>query len=105
MAGYTCECHHVWRMQATWTNNSFTACSVDSHELLSKTYPFYLAFENSLCDDYVSERFFSSLHTDMIPVVMNGANMSQIAPKHSYIDLKDFASIKGDDKNKVNCIN
>eukprot|EP00092_Neocalanus_flemingeri_P043207 GFUD01047564.1.p1 GENE.GFUD01047564.1~~GFUD01047564.1.p1 ORF type:complete len:427 (-),score=76.54 GFUD01047564.1:62-1342(-) len=66
----------------------------DSHTLLSKTYPFYLAFENSLCEDYVSEKFFSSLHTDMIPVVYNWANMSRIAPKHSYIDVKDFATIR-----------
>ena len=31
----------------------------------------------------------------MIPVVMNGANMSNIAPKNSYIDIKDFETIAG----------
>lgn len=61
---------------------------------LAKTFQFYLAFENSLCDDYVSERFFHSLYADMIPVVMNAANMSTIAPKNSYIDLKEFETLK-----------
>ena len=32
----------------------------------------------------------------MIPVVMNGADMSKIAPQNSYIDVKDFPAIKGD---------
>ena len=38
---------------------------------------------------------------NMIPVVSNWANMSRIAPKHSYIDVKDFGSIKGD---KIICL-
>ena len=32
----------------------------------------------------------------MIPVVYNGANMSRIAPPHSYIDVKDFQTVRGD---------
>jgi len=62
--------------------------------LLGKTYPFYLAFENSLCEDYVTEKFFSALRSNMIPVVYNGANMSGIAPAHSYIDVKDFKTVR-----------
>ena len=63
---------------------------------MAETHQFYLAFENSLCDDYVSEKFFSILNSDIIPVVMNGANMSRIAPKQSYIDVKDFDTIQGE---------
>ena len=51
---------------------------------------FYLALENSLCTDYVTEKFWKVLDYNVIPVVLNGANMSNIAPKHSYIDFKDF---------------
>ena len=69
---------------------------LDLLKLLGETFQFYLAFENSLCDDYVTEKFFNVLLADMIPVVMNGANMSSIAPKNSYIDLKDFETIKGE---------
>ena len=64
--------------------------------LLGKTYPFYFSFENSLCEDYVTERFFDALRGGMIPVVYNWANMSKIAPEHSYIDVKDFSTISGD---------
>jgi len=63
------------------------------YKQLSKKYPFYLAFENTLCEDYVTERFYITLGTDMIPVVMNWANMTRFAPKHSYIDVKDFDTI------------
>ena len=30
----------------------------------------------------------------MIPVVFNGANMSAIAPPHSYINAEDFSSVE-----------
>ena len=50
-----------------------------------------------MCDGYVTEKFFNILRADMIPVVMNGADMSKIAPKNSYIDVKDYGTIKGDD--------
>ena len=30
----------------------------------------------------------------MIPVVLNGANMSSIAPPHSFINVQDFSSTK-----------
>ena len=31
----------------------------------------------------------------MIPVVLNGVDMTQHAPPHSYIDIKDFKTLKG----------
>ena len=49
-----------------------------------------------MCDGYVTEKFFNILRADMIPLVMNGADMTKIAPKNSYIDVKDFATIAGD---------
>ena len=53
---------------------------------LSSHYKFYLSFENSLCDDYVTESFFRALQKPVVPVVMGGANYSCLAPPHSYID-------------------
>ena len=53
-------------------------------------FQFYLSLENSLCADYVTEKFWKVLQYNVIPVVLNGANMSNIAPKNSYIDFKDF---------------
>ena len=53
-------------------------------------FQFHLSLENSLCKDYVTEKFWKVLQYNVIPVVLNGANMSNIAPKNSYIDFKDF---------------
>ena len=54
-----------------------------------------MAFENSLCVDYITEKFFKVLSYDVIPVVLNGVNMPKIAPQNSYIDIKDFQNISG----------
>ena len=37
---------------------------------------FYLAFENSKCDDYVTEKFFATAKMDIVPIVMGGSNYS-----------------------------
>ena len=40
--------------------------------------------------DYVTEKFFNLLSYNVIPVVLNGADMSRLAPPHSYINVMDF---------------
>ena len=62
--------------------------------LLEREYMFYLAFENSKCTDYVTEKFFGTLTMDIVPIVRGGANYSAIAPPGSYIDANDFSSAK-----------
>lgn len=59
---------------------------------LAQEYKFYLSFENSICQDYVTEKFFNILQHDMVPVVLGGADYSAIAPPHSYIDTAWFSS-------------
>ncbi|XP_037285973.2 alpha-(1,3)-fucosyltransferase C [Rhipicephalus microplus] len=58
------------------------------------TYFYALAFENSICKDYVTEKFFTALQYDIVPVVLGGANYSEIAPHRSYIDALSFQSPK-----------
>nr|CAH8873236.1 unnamed protein product [Trichobilharzia regenti] len=64
-------------------------------ELLRKDYKFYLSFENSLCKDYVTEKFFkNALTNDVIPIVM-GASIEEykmIAPPYSFIHVDEFES-------------
>ena len=60
--------------------------------LLEGDYMFYLAFENSKCQDYVSEKFFATLEMDIVPIVMGGADYSAIAPRGSYIDANHYSS-------------
>ena len=39
-------------------------------DMLDSEYKFYLAFENSNCQDYITEKFWSILNHDVIPIVM-----------------------------------
>jgi len=60
-----------------------------------KRYKFYLAFENSFCEDYVSEKFTETIldgHT--IPIVMGGADYKSIGLPNSFIDVNDFDTIE-----------
>ena len=65
------------------------------HKLLlhgNNSYKFYLSFENSLCDEYVTEKLWRILNIDVVPVVMGLVNYSKIFPPDSYIDVRDFKS-------------
>ncbi|KAG4067381.1 hypothetical protein HA402_015817 [Bradysia odoriphaga] len=62
------------------------------YEMLSKSYKFYLAFENSICVDYVTEKLYNILNYDIIPIVYGGANYSNLLPYNSYIDVMNFTS-------------
>ena len=64
------------------------------HEYLSDNYKFYLAFENSLCIDYVTEKLTLSLRHDFVPVTYSWINDSHALPPHSYINALDFKSVK-----------
>ena len=59
---------------------------------IPSTYKFYLAFENSLCEDYVTEKLFRSLTTEILPIVYGGTNYSRDAPPHSVINVEDYSS-------------
>ncbi|XP_063220599.1 alpha-(1,3)-fucosyltransferase C-like [Bacillus rossius redtenbacheri] len=63
-------------------------------KMLETTYKFYLSFENSLCLDYVTEKFFRALKYYVIPIAYGGCNYSLIAPPNSYIDVSAFPSPK-----------
>ncbi|XP_057368438.1 alpha-(1,3)-fucosyltransferase C-like [Daphnia carinata] len=56
------------------------------YTMLQSNYKFYLAFENALCKDYVTEKFFKIMAHDIIPVVYGGADYSKYAPPYSYIN-------------------
>ena len=61
-----------------------------------KRYKFYLSFENSFCDDYITEKYWDTpFEHDMVPVVMGGANYdSRVAIPGSFINVVDFPSIE-----------
>lgn len=70
-------------------------CTVNSTlnclKVLDGQYKFYLAFELSLCKDYISDRFYNVVkHTNMIPIVQGSLNYKWYLPEKSYINADDF---------------
>ena len=61
---------------------------------LFRSHKFYLAFENSLCSDYITEKTWGRLTYPIIPIVLGGADYKAFLPPHSYIDVKDYSSPK-----------
>ena len=57
-------------------------------------YYFYLAFENSICPEYITEKFWRNLNHPVVNVVLGGGNYLRDAPPHSFIDVNDFATVK-----------
>jgi hypothetical protein len=55
-------------------------------------YKFYLSFENSLCEDYITEKVWKVLRMDTVPVVLGHANYTKLLPPRSYIDVRNFQS-------------
>lgn len=46
----------------------------DCRKTISNRYWFFLSFENSICRDYISEKFFYTLKYNIVPVVYGGGN-------------------------------
>ena len=54
---------------------------------------FYLSFENSLCRDYITEKFFNALRAGLIPVARGAtrAEYEAVAPPNSFLHVDDFS--------------
>ncbi|XP_055352374.1 alpha-(1,3)-fucosyltransferase C-like, partial [Paramacrobiotus metropolitanus] len=72
-------------------------CNISTPEICDRLvmkYKFYLALENSVCKDYVTEKIHRALSNGAVPVVYGGANYFAHFPPHSFINVLDFASPK-----------
>nr|CAH8829311.1 unnamed protein product [Trichobilharzia regenti] len=66
-------------------------------KLLKNDYKFYLSFENSICQDYITEKLFlNGLKNTIVPIVMGAskAEYMRSAPSNSFIHVDDFSSAK-----------
>ncbi|XP_057381094.1 alpha-(1,3)-fucosyltransferase C-like [Daphnia carinata] len=65
------------------------------HEMLERDYKFYLSFENTLCEDYVTEKYFDQMRYHIVPIVFDlHGHHKRIAPPHSYINAADYQSVR-----------
>ena len=69
-------------------------CEATEH----KNYKFYFSFENSLCKDYITEKFWKILFSQayFVPVALGGLSVDEytaIAPPDSFIHVYNFSSI------------
>ncbi|CAG0905700.1 unnamed protein product, partial [Darwinula stevensoni] len=67
----------------------------DCFRMLARDYKFYLAFENSNCKDYITEKFFvNGLGNDILPIAMGAPpeDYEKAAPEDSYLHVDNFTS-------------
>ncbi|KAJ8031438.1 Glycoprotein 3-alpha-L-fucosyltransferase A [Holothuria leucospilota] len=64
---------------------------------LVQKHKFYLALENKVCKDYITEKFWSNaLRKNLVPIVYgpSRSEYEKLAPPHSFIHVNDFGSIE-----------
>uniref|UniRef100_A0A5K3G2F6 Fucosyltransferase n=1 Tax=Mesocestoides corti TaxID=53468 RepID=A0A5K3G2F6_MESCO len=69
----------------------------DAFKWLSENYKFYLAFENSNCRNYITEKAtINAFNFSMVPIVLGAykEDYDDALPPHSYINVDDFKSIR-----------
>ena len=56
-------------------------------------YKFYLALENSLCTDYVTEKFFHRYNHDLILITLGGTDYNKYFPTGTFVDASTFNNV------------
>lgn len=64
------------------------------YKMIENDYFFYLSFENTFCEDYVTEKLYFILGYNVIPVVYGYGNYTESAPPRSVINVADFKTPK-----------
>ena len=59
-------------------------------DLLRDNYKFYIAFENSLCHSYMTEKVFRAYEAEVVPVVMGALDYSENLADGSYLHVADY---------------
>ncbi|KAK5970222.1 Fucosyl transferase [Trichostrongylus colubriformis] len=66
---------------------------MEAHRMIRENCKFYLAFENSNCRQYITEKFWiNALGNDAIPIVMGAPKDDYVkaAPPYSFIHVDDY---------------
>ncbi|PAV67460.1 hypothetical protein WR25_19497 [Diploscapter pachys] len=63
-------------------------------KMLDTDYHFYMAFENSICNDYITEKLWNfGYKREIIPIVLKRSIVKPYVPPNSFIAADDFRSI------------
>lgn len=63
--------------------------------MLDTDYHFYVTFENSICQDYITEKLWKSGYQNtIIPLVLKRKLVEPFVPPNSFIAVDDFKSVK-----------
>ena len=96
--------HYVRKMQSVMGVDIFGGCGVPPPcpkrsdnigqciDDIAMKYKYYLAFENTLVEDYITEKVYRWFNRDIIVVARGGSNYSRILPPGTFVDAGDFAS-------------
>ena len=70
--------------------------NAENYDDILSQYKFYVALENSICDQYITEKVFKSFKLGVVPLVAGGgtAYYEAMLPPHSYINVEKFKSPK-----------
>ncbi|XP_045448873.1 alpha-(1,3)-fucosyltransferase C-like [Melitaea cinxia] len=63
-------------------------------KLIYRDYYFYLSFENSFAEDYVTEKLLYPLQNNAIPIVYGGANYTRFMPDGIYLNARQLGPEK-----------
>ena len=77
-------CFNQFRDKTKNSSNIITQDVDNCKEIIFHEYKFYFAFENSLCDDYITEKFFLTLVKPIVPVVFGAG------PYDYYVCINDL---------------
>ncbi|CAF4190366.1 unnamed protein product, partial [Rotaria magnacalcarata] len=67
--------------------------NTNCREFIAENYYFILSFENSLCQDYTTEKFFAALEHPIVPIVLGLTNYSYFIPSSGFIDTNQFSTM------------
>ncbi|EPB77096.1 hypothetical protein ANCCEY_03797 [Ancylostoma ceylanicum] len=71
-----------------------TASKNESDAELIASHRFYLAFENGICKDYVTEKFYLRISQLMVPIVLRRKILEDVGiPPDSFIAVDDFKKL------------
>lgn len=69
-----------------WGLSKLSKCE----DMIDKEYKFYIAFENSVCTDYVTEKYYARREYNSVPLVLSRRVAEPLLPPKSFIAADDF---------------